>query len=81
MSATFPEIIATCSRKRLWRVHDPDADGGPQTTPVWIDWQDGEIWVNSPWGAEGRNVGVTRASRRCHGSGESVSATSRCAGG
>ena len=26
-------------------------DGSPQTTPVWVDYRDGEVWVNS---AEGR---------------------------
>ena len=32
-------------------------DGSPQTTPVWVDYQKGEIWVNSAVGRQkDRNV-------------------------
>ena len=32
-------------------------EGSPQTTPVWVDWQDGEIWVNSAVGRQkDRNI-------------------------
>jgi PPOX class probable F420-dependent enzyme len=32
-------------------------DGAPQTTPVWVDFQNGEIWVNSAVGRQkDRNV-------------------------
>ena len=27
-------------------------DGSPQTTPVWVDYQNGEIWVNSALGRQ-----------------------------
>ena len=27
-------------------------DGSPQTTPVWVDYQNGEIWVNSAVGRQ-----------------------------
>ena len=27
-------------------------DGSPQTTPVWVDYRDGEIWVNSALGRQ-----------------------------
>ena len=32
-------------------------DGSPQTTPVWVDYQNGELWVNSAVGRQkDRNV-------------------------
>ncbi|HEX2825083.1 MAG TPA: PPOX class F420-dependent oxidoreductase [Burkholderiales bacterium] len=32
-------------------------DGSPQTTPVWVDYRDGEVWVNSAVGRQkDRNV-------------------------
>ena len=32
-------------------------DGSPQTTPVWVDYRDGDVWVNSAVGRQkDRNV-------------------------
>ena len=32
-------------------------DGSPQTTPVWVDYRDGEVWINSAVGRQkDRNV-------------------------
>lgn len=58
MSATFPENYRDLFQKKAFGAFTTlMPDGGPQATPVWIDWQDGEIWVNSAVGRQkDRNV-------------------------
>ncbi len=58
MSATFPENYRDLFQKKAFGAFTTlMSDGSPQTTPVWVDWQDGEIWVNSALGRQkDRNV-------------------------
>jgi hypothetical protein len=43
MSATFPENYRDLFQKNAFGAFATlMPDGSPQTTPVWIDWQDGE---------------------------------------
>ena len=58
MAATFPENYRDLFQKKAFGAFTTlMPDGGPQTTPVWIDWQDGEIWVNSAVGRQkDRNI-------------------------
>lgn len=37
-------------------------DGSPQTTPVWVDYKDGEVWVNSAVGRQ-KDLNVRRDPR------------------
>ncbi|MFM9972806.1 MAG: PPOX class F420-dependent oxidoreductase [Burkholderiales bacterium] len=37
-------------------------DGSPQTTPVWVDYQNGDIWVNSALGRQ-KDKNVRRDAR------------------
>ncbi|MBI4190300.1 MAG: PPOX class F420-dependent oxidoreductase [Betaproteobacteria bacterium] len=51
MSATFPDQYRDLFQKKAFGAFTTlMPDGGPQTTPVWVDYQDGEIWVNSAVG-------------------------------
>ena len=58
MSASFPENYRDLFQKKAFGAFTTlMPDGSPQTTPVWIDWQDGKIWVNSAVGRQkDRNV-------------------------
>ena len=52
MSATFPEnYLDLFDKKAFGSFTTIMPDGSPQTSPVWVDYQNGHIWVNS---AEGR---------------------------
>ena len=37
-------------------------DGSPQTTPVWVDYKNGEVWVNSALGRQ-KDKNVRRDAR------------------
>ena len=53
MSASFPENYRDLFQKKAFGAFTTlMPDGSPQTTPVWVDWQDGEIWVNSAVGRQ-----------------------------
>lgn len=63
MSAAFPEKFRDLFQKKAFgALTTLMADGSPQTTPVWIDYQDGEIWVNSAVGRQ-KDVNVRRDPR------------------
>jgi PPOX class probable F420-dependent enzyme len=52
MSAAFPDRYRDLFDKKAFGAFTTlMSDGSPQTTPVWVDYRDGEVWVNS---AEGR---------------------------
>jgi len=51
MSSGFPENYRDLFQKKaLGAFTTLMPDGSPQTTPVWIDYIDGKIWVNSAVG-------------------------------
>jgi len=51
MSSAFPENYRDLFQKKaLGAFTTLMPDGSPQTTPVWIDFVDGQIWVNSAVG-------------------------------
>jgi PPOX class probable F420-dependent enzyme len=51
MPAAFPEQYLDLFQKKAFAAFTTlMPDGGPQTTPVWVDYQNGEIWVNSAVG-------------------------------
>ena len=51
MSASFPESHRDLFRKKAFGAFTTlMPDGSPQTTPVWVDLQNGDIWVNSAVG-------------------------------
>ena len=52
MPLPFPTSISISSKKGLRCVHHAVPDGSPQTTPVWVDHQNGEIWINSAVGRQ-----------------------------
>ncbi len=52
MAASFPETYLDLFNKKAFGSFTTlMPDGSPQTSPVWVDYQDGQLWVNS---AEGR---------------------------
>jgi PPOX class probable F420-dependent enzyme len=52
MAVPFPEKYADLQNKKAFGSFTTlMPDGSPQTSPVWVDFQNGEVWVNS---AEGR---------------------------
>ena len=52
MAASFPETYLDLFNKKAFGSFTTlMPDGSPQTSPVWVDYQDGQVWVNS---AEGR---------------------------
>src|ERR1700754_3087160 len=52
MSAQFPDkYLDLFDKKAFGSFTTLMPDGAPQTTPVWVDYRDDEVWVNS---AEGR---------------------------
>ena len=58
MSSSFPENYRDLfEKKALGAFTTLMPDGSPQTTPVWVDFRDGEIWVNTAVGRQkDRNV-------------------------
>lgn len=63
MAEAFPEkYLDLFQKKALGALTTLMADGSPQTTPVWIDFQDGQVWVNSAVGRQ-KDVNVRRDPR------------------
>jgi PPOX class probable F420-dependent enzyme len=58
MSASFPDNYRDLFQKKAFgALTTLMPDGRPQTTPVWVDYQGDEIWVNSAVGRQkDRNV-------------------------
>ena len=58
MGASFPENYRDLFQKKAFGAFTTlMPDGSPQTTPVWVDHRDGEIWINSAVGRQkDRNV-------------------------
>lgn len=58
MSTLFPEKYRDLLQKKAFGAFTTlMPDGSPQTTPVWVDCHDDEIWVNSAVGRQkDRNV-------------------------
>ena len=53
MPSTFPEKYRDLLQKKTFGAFTTlMPDGSPQTTPVWLDYRDGEIWVNSALGRQ-----------------------------
>ena len=53
MPASFPdEYLDLFLKKSFGAFTTLMPDGSPQTTPVWVDYQNGEIWVNSALGRQ-----------------------------
>ena len=51
--ATFPdEFLDLFQKKAFGAFTTLMPDGSPQTTPVWVDYKDGRIWVNSALGRQ-----------------------------
>ena len=51
MSASFPESHRDLFQKKAFGAFTTlMPDGSPQTTPVWVDLQNSDIWVNSAVG-------------------------------
>ena len=58
MSTEYPQQYLDLFQKKAFAAFTTlMPDGGPQTTPVWVDFQSGEIWINSALGRQkDRNV-------------------------
>ena len=53
MSASFPDSYHDLFDKKAFGSFTTlMPDGSPQTTPVWVDYQNGEVWVNSAVGRQ-----------------------------
>jgi PPOX class probable F420-dependent enzyme len=51
MAAKIPEqFLDLFHKKAFGSLSTLMPDGSPQTNPVWVDYQDGELWVNSAAG-------------------------------
>ena len=51
MSASIPENYLDLFKKKAFgSLSTLMPDGSPQTNPVWVDYQNGEVWVNSAVG-------------------------------
>jgi len=51
MSAAIPDNYLDLFQKKAFGSFTTlSADGSPHTTPVWVDYQNGDIWVNSAVG-------------------------------
>jgi PPOX class probable F420-dependent enzyme len=51
--ASFPDKYLDLFQKKAFGAFTTlMPDGSPQTTPVWVDYQDGQIWVNSALGRQ-----------------------------
>ena len=58
MPSAFPDKYRDLFQKKAFGAFTTlMPDGSPQTTPVWVDYRNGEIWVNSAVGRQkDRNV-------------------------
>ena len=58
MASSFPDKYLDLFQKKAFAAFTTVMpDGSPQTTPVWVDYQNNEIWVNSAVGRQkDRNV-------------------------
>jgi len=53
MPAAFPEKYLDLFQKKSFGAFTTIMpDGSPQTTPVWVDYRDGDVWVNSALGRQ-----------------------------
>jgi PPOX class probable F420-dependent enzyme len=53
MPASFPDSFLDLFQKKAFGAFTTlMPDGSPQTTPVWVDYQNGDIWVNSAIGRQ-----------------------------
>jgi PPOX class probable F420-dependent enzyme len=53
MSSSFPKKYLDLFQKKAFAAFTTlMPDGSPQTTPVWVDYKDDEIWVNSAVGRQ-----------------------------
>lgn len=53
MSASFPDQYRDLfDKKAFGSLTTLMPDGSPQTTPVWVDYRNGEVWVNSAVGRQ-----------------------------
>ena len=51
--ATFPDQYLDLFQKKAFGAFTTlMPDGSPQTTPVWVDYRNGQIWVNSAVGRQ-----------------------------
>ncbi|HZP24048.1 MAG TPA: PPOX class F420-dependent oxidoreductase [Terriglobales bacterium] len=51
MAAKIPEnFLDLFQKKAFGSLSTLMPDGSPQTNPVWVDFQDGEVWVNTAVG-------------------------------
>lgn len=63
MPASFPEKYLDIFEKKSFGAFTTlMPDGSPQTTPVWVDYKNGEIWVNSALGRQ-KDKNVRRDAR------------------
>ena len=63
MSTSFPEKYLDLFQKKSFGAFTTlMPDGSPQTTPVWVDLKDGDIWVNSALGRQ-KDKNVRRDAR------------------
>lgn len=63
MASSFPEGFGDLFQKKAFGAFTTlMPDGSPQTTPVWVDYQGGEIWINSAVGRQ-KDVNVRRDPR------------------
>ena len=53
MPSSFPENYLDLFQKKSFGAFTTlMPDGSPQTTPVWVDYQNGDLWVNSALGRQ-----------------------------
>ena len=53
MASAFPDNYLDLFQKKSFGAFTTlMPDGSPQTTPVWVDYQNGEIWINSALGRQ-----------------------------
>jgi PPOX class probable F420-dependent enzyme len=65
MPASFPEkYLDLFQKKSFGALTTLMPDGSPQTTPVWVDYKNGELWVNSALGRQ-KDKNVRRDPRVC----------------
>ena len=63
MPSAFPDQYLDLFKKKAFGAFTTlMPDGSPQTTPVWVDYQNGEIWVNSALGRQ-KDKNVRRDAR------------------
>ena len=64
MSASIPESYLDLFQKKAFgSLSTLMPDGSPQTNPVWVDYQNGEVWVNSAVGPSERQEHEARSPR------------------